>query len=102
MTHLAATTDTEPLGDPVPAILTAYYEAIDTNRFEDAAATFALRGLYAVPQPDAAETAPRVQTIGPDELLDPPRESRTEAVAPRGSTLRRRRTRRPARRGARR
>ena len=70
MTHLAATTDTEPLGDPVPAILTAYYEAIDTNRFEDAAATFALRGLYAVPQPDAPETAPRVQTIGPANLLD--------------------------------
>ena len=70
MTGLTTTTDTEPLGDPVPPILVAYYDAIDDNRFEDAAARFARRGLYAVPQPEAAETAPRVQTIGPDDLLD--------------------------------
>ena len=39
-----STTDTDsttaPLGDPLPEILAAYYDAIDGDRFEDAAATF--------------------------------------------------------------
>ena len=45
MTRRTTTTDTEPLGDPVPPILATYYDAIDDNRFEDAAATFATQGV---------------------------------------------------------
>ena len=53
-----------PIGDPVPTILAAYYEAIDAGRFDDAAATFGSTALYAVPGPGTIETAPRVETIG--------------------------------------
>jgi hypothetical protein len=59
-----------PLGDAVPPVLAAYYGAIDGDRFADAAATFAGDGLYAVPLPGEAETAPRAETVGPAALLE--------------------------------
>jgi hypothetical protein len=55
---------TAPIGDPIPTILAAYYDAIDASRFDDAAATFGSAALYAVPGPGTIETAPRVETIG--------------------------------------
>jgi hypothetical protein len=54
-----------PLGDPVPPILGAYYDLVNTNRFVEAAETFASAGRYAASLPGAIETAPRAQTVGP-------------------------------------
>lgn len=59
-----------PLGDPVPPVLAAYYDAIDGDRFADAAVTFAADGLYAVPLAGEVETAPRAETVGPSALLE--------------------------------
>ena len=68
-----ANTSTEPiaapLGDHIPTVLATYYDAIDGNRFADAAATFAPEGLYAVPLPGEVETAERAETVGPVALL---------------------------------
>ena len=63
-----------------------------TNRFEDAAATFATPGRYAVPQPEAAEPH-HASRRSARTTAHPSHDSGSEAVAPRGSTLRRRRTR---------
>jgi hypothetical protein len=61
---------TVPVGDPLPAALAAYYDAIDAARFEEAASAFAPGGLYAVPSPGVIETGPRTETVGPDDLLE--------------------------------
>lgn len=66
---LPSITTSPPLGDPLPAVLARYYDAIDTDRYGDAAATFAPGGLYAVPFPGVAETGPRAETTGPAALL---------------------------------
>lgn len=63
-------TDLPPIGDPVPAILARYYEAIDDHRFSEAAGVFAPDGRCAVPLPGVIETAPRTETIGPAALLE--------------------------------
>jgi len=70
MTDTSTHSTTAPLGDPVPALLAEYFEAIDNDRFDDAAATFAPDGLYAVPLPGVIETGPRTETVGPEALLD--------------------------------
>jgi len=70
VTETPATGTSTPLGDPLPAVLAAYYEAIDADRFEDAATTFAPDGLYAVPLPRVVETAPRAETVGLRALLE--------------------------------
>jgi hypothetical protein len=57
-------TSTETTTDPLPAALATYYDAIDGNRFDDASATFAPDGLYAVPLPGVIETGPRAETVG--------------------------------------
>ena len=62
--------DLAPIGDPVPATLARYYEAMDGGRFAEAAAAFALDGRYAVPLPGVIETAPRTETVGPAALLE--------------------------------
>jgi hypothetical protein len=69
VTHTATPTKA-PLGDPLPAVLATYYDAIDGDRFEEAAATFARGGLYAVPLPGVIETGPRTETVGPTALLE--------------------------------
>jgi ketosteroid isomerase-like protein len=69
MPDVTATSATKPLGDALPAVLAAYYDAIDGNRFHEAAATFAGGGRYAVPLPGVIETGPRTETVGPAALL---------------------------------
>jgi hypothetical protein len=61
---------TAPLGDPVPAVLAAFLDAVDGDRFEEAAAAFACDGRSAVPVPGAPETAPRAETVGPAALRE--------------------------------
>jgi hypothetical protein len=63
-------TSQTPLGDPMPEVLATYYDAIDGDRFADAAATFSDQGLYAVPLPGTPETGPRAETVGPRALLE--------------------------------
>lgn len=70
MPRAATKPTTAPLGDPVPPVLAAYYDAIDGSRFADAAATFAPEGLYAVPLPGEVETAARAESVGPAALLE--------------------------------
>ena len=70
MTGTATTPVSEPLGDPLPAVLAAHYDAIDGDRFEEAAATFGPGGLYAVALPGVVETGPRTETVGPAALLE--------------------------------
>ncbi|MGH9085398.1 MAG: nuclear transport factor 2 family protein [Acidimicrobiales bacterium] len=60
--------DMEPVGDPVPAILARYYQAIDGDRFSEAAGAFAPDGRCAVPAAGVIETAPRAETVGPAAL----------------------------------
>lgn len=62
--------DLAPIGDPLPATLARYYEALDGGRFAEAAAAFALDGRCAVPLPGVIETAPRIETVGPAALLE--------------------------------
>ena len=59
-----------PFGDPLPAALAAFYDAIDADRLEDAAATFGPAGLHAVAVPGVVETGPRTETVGPAALLE--------------------------------
>jgi hypothetical protein len=56
------------VGDPLPPSLAAYYDAIDGNRVEEAAATFGSEGVYAVAPAGSEETAPRRVTVGPAAL----------------------------------
>lgn len=70
MTGHTTTAQFGSLGDPLPPALARYYDAIDGAHFDEAAAAFASDAVYAVPSPDAAETAPRTTTIGPDGLLE--------------------------------
>jgi hypothetical protein len=56
------------LGDEVPKALAAYYEALDGNRFADAAAAFSVDAVFAVPAADAIETDPRSISRGRDEV----------------------------------
>jgi hypothetical protein len=70
VTDTTATPTTAPLGDTLPPILARYYDAIDTDRFAEAAATFSPDGLYAVPLPGIIETGPRTETVGPTGLLE--------------------------------
>jgi SnoaL-like domain len=56
------------IGDPLPAILAAYYEAIDASRFDVAAEAFSSVARYAVPPLETIETAPRAVTIGATAL----------------------------------
>jgi hypothetical protein len=65
---MAMTDTTGIIGDPVPAVLARYYDAIDQDRVVEAAATFGTQGRYAVPLPGAVETAPRTETVGPTAL----------------------------------
>ena len=55
---------TGTIGDPLPAVLARYYDAIDGNRFVEAAATFGRHARYAVAEPGVVETAPRAETVG--------------------------------------
>ena len=48
-----------PLGDSPPHLLTAYYAALDTGRFEDAVQSFTADVVYAVPFAGAKEVEPR-------------------------------------------
>jgi SnoaL-like domain len=64
MARTLATTTGWPLGDPTPPPLAAFYDAIDGQRFADAAAAFAPTGIYALAPMDAEETAPRHVTVG--------------------------------------
>ena len=52
------------LGDPVPTALADYYEKLDANRPEEAAAAFGANAVYARPVPDASEVAPRLVVQG--------------------------------------
>lgn len=56
------------LGDQLPTTVAAYYEALDDNRFGDAAASFAEDAVYAVPPPDGIETDPRAVSTGRREI----------------------------------
>ncbi|WP_116996919.1 nuclear transport factor 2 family protein [Desertimonas flava] len=56
------------LGDPLPAELAAYYDAIDAGRAGDAAACFSDDATYAVPPPDGIETDPRSVCNGRSEI----------------------------------
>lgn len=66
----ATATATDPIGDSLPAILATYYDAIDSDRFEEAAATFGSDGRYAVPLPGMVETGPRTETTGSAALFE--------------------------------
>ena len=74
----ATATATDPIGDSLPAILATYYDAIDGDRFEEAAATFGSDGRYAVPLPGVIETGPRTSTtMEALRAADPPRQPTT-------------------------
>jgi hypothetical protein len=64
MIKTVSTTTGRLLGDPTPPTLAAYYDAIDGQRFAEAAAAFAPTGIYALAPMDAEETAPRHVTVG--------------------------------------
>jgi hypothetical protein len=66
----ATATATDPIGDSLPAILPTYYDAIDSDRFEEAAATLGSDGRYAVPLPGMVETGPRTETTGSAALFE--------------------------------
>jgi SnoaL-like domain len=57
------------LGDPLPAVLAAYYADLDAGRIEQAAGRFSLETVYALPPVDGIETGPRRVLHGRDELL---------------------------------
>ena len=57
------------IGDPLPAALGVYYDAIDSGRMDDAVAAFAAGVVYAVPRAGAEETEPRVVRQGREALL---------------------------------
>ena len=60
---------TRTLGDPLPATLSAFWQALDSARFADAAACFSADAVYAVGRP-GVETAPRAVSVGPAAALE--------------------------------
>ena len=53
------------LGDTIPPVLAAYYDAVDNGRFDEATALFAGGARYAVPRTGEVETSPRTDLVGP-------------------------------------
>lgn len=58
------------IGDPLPAPIARYWDAIDGARFDEAATCFALDAVYAAPPPGAIETDPRHVTVGSTAILE--------------------------------
>jgi ketosteroid isomerase-like protein len=55
-------------GNPVPAALAAYFENLDADRPQAAAAAFSADAVYARPPRDAPEVAPRLVVTGRDAI----------------------------------